>query len=120
VDTLIYDAHCDFCKSWVDWALKRNAGEHLEFIGCQSEERKKRFPHINETDCEKAMYVVLSDGRTYSGGDALPFFLTAIPGWRWTRFLFKIPGALFISRAIYRWIARNRSRFKTCGNKVNY
>jgi predicted DCC family thiol-disulfide oxidoreductase YuxK len=109
---LIYDGECEFCKSWVQWALKRDADRRLEFISCQSEERQKRFPHVRLQDCEQAMYVVTPENRTFAGGDAVPYFFSAIRGWKWVAFLFKIPGVLQIARPTYRWIARNRSRLR--------
>jgi len=108
--TLIYDGDCSFCKGWVEWARKRDAEQKLEFITCQSDERKQRFPQIQEADCLKGMYVVLPDGRFFWGADALSYFLGAVSGWRWSAGLFRIPGALFIARPIYRLIARNRHK----------
>jgi predicted DCC family thiol-disulfide oxidoreductase YuxK len=109
---LIYDGKCEYCKSWVDWASQRGALKEIEFISCQSQERKQRFPQILESECAQAMMVVLPDGKILSGGDAVPQFLSSVRGWRWTTPLFKIPGVLMIVRPIYRWIARNRHRMK--------
>jgi len=108
---LIYDGECGFCKKWVDWIRKRDKAQQLEYLPCQSNERKQRFPQINEMDCLKAMHVVLSDGPIFSGADAAPHILRALPGWQWCAAMFKIPGALLVARPVYRSIARNRHRF---------
>lgn len=108
--TMIYDSDCGFCKGWVDWIQKRDNHHRIEFLPCRSQQRIERFPKIEEADCLKAMYVVLPDGNFFSGADAAPYLLKALPKWKWASMLFKIPGVLLVARPIYRWIARRRHR----------
>jgi len=60
----------------------------------------------------RAMQLVLADGRVLSGADAVPEILLRIRGWGWLARLFALPGARFLARRLYAWIARNRMRLK--------
>jgi predicted DCC family thiol-disulfide oxidoreductase YuxK len=108
---MIYDAECQFCQGWVNWIQERDTTQKIEFLPCQSEERKKRFPRIDETECLKAMVVGLPGGALLRGADGAPHLLEALPGWKWAASLFRIPGVLWIARPIYRFIAKNRKLF---------
>lgn len=111
-NALIYDGECEFCKSWISWALKHQADNKLELISCQSAERQHRFPHIRLEDCEQAIHVITPEGKIFIGGDAVPYFFEAIHGWQWVAFLFKIPCVLWLARPTYRWIATHRHRLR--------
>ncbi len=92
----------------MEWARERDTQQKIEFVPCQSAERRERFPQITEDDCLKAMYVVFPDGRFFAGADAAPHLLHLLPNWKWCVTLLSIPGIVQIARPVYRLIARNR------------
>ncbi|MCP4255837.1 MAG: DUF393 domain-containing protein, partial [Candidatus Scalindua sp.] len=63
----------------------------FEFIPCQSEELKSRFPNIREEACMEALHVVTPDGRILAGDRSLPEILHNLRYFRWLAIFFKIP-----------------------------
>jgi len=106
---LIYDAECPVCRDATDW-VRRNASapDAFEFLPCRSVEARNRFPHIEEAACMQAVHLVLPDGTVLTGEQALPEVLRRLPGYRRAAALFRLPGARFLSRAIYRRFAAHR------------
>ena len=60
--------------------------------------------------CLTAMQLVLPDGRTLAGADAVPELLRRIRGLGWLAGVFSLPDARPIARRVYAWIAKNRMR----------
>ena len=56
------------------------------------------------------MQLVLPDGRTLAGADAVPELLRRIRGLGWLATVFALPGASPLARRVYGWIAKNRMR----------
>ncbi len=80
----------------------------FEFVACQSEERKSRFPGIGEKACLDALHLVAPDGRILAGDKSLPEILCHLRYLRWLTIFFKIPVINLAPYFIYRWIANNR------------
>ena len=57
-----------------------------------------------------AMQLVLPEGRTLAGADAVPELLRRIRGLGWLAAVFALPGARPVARRVYAWIAKNRMR----------
>lgn len=109
--TLIYDAECSMCRASALWLMRRAlSGGALEILPCRSSVRRERFPQVAEEVCLTAMQLVLPDGRTLSGADAVPELLRRIRGWGWVAGVFALPGIRPVARRLYAWIARNRMR----------
>ncbi len=107
---LIYDGDCGFCRGGKDW-IERNAVEGaFEFLPCQSDERRSRFPLVPEEACMGAMQLVLPDGKVLAGDKAIPEILSRLKRWRWLSVLFKIPGVSLLAPHVYGWVAKNRYR----------
>jgi predicted DCC family thiol-disulfide oxidoreductase YuxK len=106
---LIYDAECSLCCGCMNW-IKSHAmdTETFEFIACQSEERKSRFPDIREEACLAAFHLVTPDGRVLAGDKSLPEILANLRYFRWLVIFFKMPVISLLSYCVYRWIANNR------------
>ncbi|MBT6229025.1 MAG: DUF393 domain-containing protein [Candidatus Scalindua sp.] len=106
---LIYDAECSLCCGYMNW-IKSHAMDTVtfEFIACQSEERKSRFPDIGEEACLEALHLVTPDGRTLAGDKSLPEILCNLRYFRWLAIFFKIPVISLLSYFAYHRIANNR------------
>ncbi len=106
---LIYDARCSLCRGCMKWIeLHAIRGDAFEFISCQSEERKKRFPEITDEACRKSLQLALSGGQILVGEEALPEILMRLKGyWRLCVF-FRIPILKTVLYAVYRWVSNNR------------
>ena len=57
-----------------------------------------------------AMQLVLPDGGTLAGADAVPELLHRIRGLGWLATAFSLPGARPVARRVSAWIAQNRMR----------
>ena len=108
---LIYDGDCAMCRSSALWLMRlaMSAGQ-LEILPCRSAPRRIRYPLLTDEACMTAMQLVLPDGRTLAGADAVPELLHRIRGLGWLATAFSLPGARPIARRAYAWIAKNRMR----------
>ena len=106
---LIYDARCSLCRGCMKWielhAIERDI---FEFIPCQSEERRNRFPEITDKDCQKYFHIVLPNNKILAGDKALPEVLNRLKGFRWLSILFKMPIIKEFLYVVYRWVSNNR------------
>jgi predicted DCC family thiol-disulfide oxidoreductase YuxK len=73
--------------------------------------RTSPSPVVSDAQMEKALYLVLPDGRALPGFDAYRHVVPRVPGLWWQVPVFYVPvlSRLF-GRPIYNWIAANRSR----------
>ena len=60
---VIYDGACGLCQGGIHWISRRAVRGALEFLPCQSVERRVRFPALEEARCMEAIHLVLPDGR---------------------------------------------------------
>jgi len=106
---LIYDAECSLCCGCMNWIKSHSIRtDTFEFIACQSEERKSRFPEIRDEACMEVLHLVTSDGRILAGDESLPEILCNLSYFRWLVIFFKMPIISILSYFVYRWIADNR------------
>src|SRR5207249_4026268 len=71
--------------------------------------------NLRPEELEKAMYVI-SEGRSFSGFFAYRVISLAVPiFWPLVPFLF-LPGVSALGAVMYRFVARNRHKFVTCGS----
>lgn len=107
--TLIYDGDCRFCRLWVErW--RRTTGEDLEYVSLQ--ERGERFAHVSDAELERAIHLVLPDGRTYRAAEAVARALATTPFGRLRFWAYRrVPGVAQVSEAVYDFVARRRALF---------
>jgi predicted DCC family thiol-disulfide oxidoreductase YuxK len=110
---LIYDGDCPLCRASALWLLRRaeaGGARDLELLPSRSPARRRRFPQVSDEACQRAMQLVLPDGRVLAGADAVPEILRRIPRWRWLAGVLAWPPVRPLSRRVYRWVADNRMR----------
>jgi predicted DCC family thiol-disulfide oxidoreductase YuxK len=106
---LIYDDKCSLCCGCMNWIKSHAIKEDIfEFIPCQSEERKNRFPEMREEACLDALHLVTPDERILVGDRSLPEILSRLRYFRWLAVFFKMPVISLLSYVVYRWLANNR------------
>jgi len=105
---LIFDKTCPICSSAVKWIDEHEARDSFEMVPCQSEAMIFRFPEIKRAACMNAMHLVLPDGTVMVGEKALPEIVLRLRRYHFAAVLFKLPGALALSRIAYRWFADRR------------
>jgi predicted DCC family thiol-disulfide oxidoreductase YuxK len=109
-DIVVYDSQCGFCTTQVEKIHRWDNGERLSFISLHDDEVERRWPGIDHDRLMKEMLVVDRDGNHYWGPDAIRYLTRRLPRLWWAAWVFNIPGAMFVWRRIYRWVARNRYR----------
>jgi predicted DCC family thiol-disulfide oxidoreductase YuxK len=107
---LIYDGECPVCVKAVEWVRSRSDPHAFEFLSCHSKDLLRRFPSIEKAACLQAMHLVLPGGTVLAGAQAVPEILSRLRRYRWSAFLFRLPGAGILSRLFYRWFAKRRHR----------
>jgi predicted DCC family thiol-disulfide oxidoreductase YuxK len=103
----IFDGDCGFCRAWIArW--KEATGEAVDYATSQSV--AERFPEIPREAFARAFQLVLPDGRSFEGAEAVYATLAQKPGagrlaWAYAH----VPGFGAISDLVYGIIARHRS-----------
>lgn len=104
---MIYDGRCGFCVRSMAWFLSFDGLGQIKI----RDFRSNPSPVISDAQVEKALYLVLPDGRALPGFEAYRYVVLRVPGLWWLVPLFYIPVlSRLIGRPAYNWIAANRSR----------
>jgi predicted DCC family thiol-disulfide oxidoreductase YuxK len=103
---MIYDGRCGFCKRSMAWFL---AFDGLGQVAVR-DFRTNPSPVVSDERVEKALYLVLPDGRALPGFEAYRYVVLRVPGLWWQVPFFYIPVlSRLLGHPIYNWIASNRS-----------
>jgi predicted DCC family thiol-disulfide oxidoreductase YuxK len=104
---LFFDAECEFCTRIARWL-----GEPMKRPGLAAtplqDPRVASLLGLSPDQLKRTIRFVLSDGQQYLGAEAV---LAVVREVWWSpplAFMSRIPGALFVTRAGYRWVARRR------------
>ena len=90
--TLIYDDKCSLCRGSMKWIELHAIRKGLfEFVPCQSEERRLRFPWLAEERCMQSLQLVFPDGQSLTGDEVIPEIVLRLRGCRIVGVLFKLP-----------------------------
>lgn len=102
-----YDGECAFCLRWVrriEGALQQHS---FAFVPLQTPWVKARL-NVSEAELMAEGRLILADGRVLGGANAAVLLAQYI-WWLWPLwFASKIPGAMPVIRACYRFVAKNR------------
>ena len=103
----IFDGDCGFCRQWIArW--KEETGPWVEYA--PSQEVADRFPEIRKEAFARAFQLVLPDGRSFEGAEAVFATLAQAPGrGRLAAAYRRLPGFAALTELVYRVIARHRS-----------
>ena len=115
---MIYDGDCDFCSRWVSrWRYA--AGDRLDYLPFQDARIAARFPELPRNQFERAVQLVETDGRVYSGAEAIFRALAHRPRARWLLHWYqRSPGFARASEWGYRLVARHRRHFSALTRKA--
>ena len=103
---MIYDGRCGFCVRSMIWFL---AFDGLGQIKTR-DFRTNPSPVVSDAQMEKALYLVLPDGRALPGFEAYRYVVLRVPGLWWLVPFFYVPVfSRLIGTRIYNWVAGHRS-----------
>jgi predicted DCC family thiol-disulfide oxidoreductase YuxK len=104
---MIYDGRCGFCVRSMVWFL---AFDGLGQIRTR-DFRTNPSPVVSDAQMEKALYLVLPDGRALPGFEAYRHVVLRVPGMWWMVPFFYVPVlSRLIGHPVYNWIAANRGK----------
>jgi predicted DCC family thiol-disulfide oxidoreductase YuxK len=107
---MIYDGRCGFCVRSMAWLL---AFDGLGQISIR-DFRTDPSPVVSDAQVERALYLVLPDGRALPGFEAYRYVVLRVPGLWWQVPLFYIPVlSRFFGHRVYEWVAANRGRLSS-------
>lgn len=107
---MIYDGRCRFCV--------RSMARFLAYDGLGQisvrDFRTNPSPVVSDEQMEKALHLVLPDGRALPGFEAYRYVVPRVPGLWWQIPFFYVPVlSRLVGRPLYNWIARNRGRLSS-------
>jgi predicted DCC family thiol-disulfide oxidoreductase YuxK len=102
---MIYDGRCGFCVRSMAWFL---AFDGLRQIRVR-DFRTNPSPVVSDQEMEKALYLVLPDGRALPGFEAYRYVVLRVPGLWWQIPFFYVPVlSRLAGTPLYNWVAGNR------------
>ena len=109
---LLFDGDCGICTSWSRWAERIDRRDLYEIVPYQSiPEADLKARGVTYADCDGALQLLPAEGRVRSGALAINRFLFHYPPWSvLVAILYIVPVFLLAELAVYRLVARNRSR----------
>ena len=103
---MIYDGQCGFCKRSMAWFLAFDGLKQIQV----RDFRTDPSPVVSDEAVNKALYLVLPDGRALPGFEAYRYVVLRVPGLWWQIPFFYVPVlSRLVGHPIYNWIATNRS-----------
>ena len=105
--TLVYDGECGICLAAAARLRGWDREARIALVPFQDAAAVRRLG-LALPAVAAAMHLALPDGRVFAGADAVPEMLRLLPGKRWLRWIFLVPGVPAVARRVYRWIAARR------------
>ena len=117
VTTVLYDEDCGFCRWSADKLKAWDARRRLTFAAIQSPRGTELLHVVAEAQRLDSMHAVTTDGRVWSGGQAVRVILAELPSGRVLASVAAVfPGA---TDTTYRLVARHRERLgRTLGQRA--
>lgn len=111
IPLMIYDGDCNFCKFWISrW--QRSTTGRVEYIASQDPRVAEQFPELPPECFETAVQFIETDGRVYSGAEAVFRSLTYSPFRQWPLWIYdRVPGVAPVTEWAYHFVARRRTGF---------
>ncbi|MGH7527019.1 MAG: thiol-disulfide oxidoreductase DCC family protein [Gemmatimonadales bacterium] len=115
---LLYDGNCGFCNDWVGRLRRWDQRGAIDYLPAQLRADVQDLPSIPDEALDRAMHLVLPNGRVYQGARALSPLLSLLPGGALLAPILRVPGVQSLADRVYAWIAARRHRLgcsSSCG-----
>eukprot|EP01068_Selenidium_serpulae_P000180 Selendium_serpulae@DN1026_c0_g1_i1.p1 len=108
-DVVIYDGHCNFCKSQVRLLSRLDCcGNRLAFISLHDARVHDRYPDLTHEMLMEEVYVVDTAERRHAGSNAVRYLTRRLPVlWLFAPVL-HLPGTAWLWRWLYSQISKRR------------
>jgi predicted DCC family thiol-disulfide oxidoreductase YuxK len=112
--TLIYDAHCPFCRRWA-LRLQRFAGaDRLQIAAMDAPGTMDLHPNFDYSRAVRAVQLILENGYLCEGAEAAMNAVALRPGFGFLKYFYYVPLFRQAADLFYAIIARNRNRCESC------
>ena len=121
VDVVIYDGHCNFCRSQVENLNRLDIGSRrLAHLSLHDPRVAERYPDLTHQQLMEQMYVIDSSNRRHGGAEAVKYLSRRLPLLWMAAPCLHLPGSAQLWRWIYQQVAKRRYKLagKTCENDV--
>jgi predicted DCC family thiol-disulfide oxidoreductase YuxK len=108
---MVFDGDCNFCTLWIRrW--QQITGDAVDYLPSQDPQIAARLPEIPRERFQKSVQLIETDGKVFSGAEAVFRALAKNPKWQWPLHFCKTSLALakFTERA-YQFVAGHRTGF---------
>lgn len=106
---LVYDGHCDFCKSSLLVVRFFDVFQQITFVDSH-DSAALASTGVRFENAEEAAYAVRPDGKQFAGFDAFRQVAWQLPATALLAPLLYVPGVPQLGRRTYEWIKTNRHR----------
>lgn len=114
--TLVYDNDCGFCKNSLRIVKKFDWFNRLSLVPSCSNNNYTNVLDVNRLNFEMA--AVEENKEIYYGADAFEQVFSKVPLFWFIAIIMKIPGAIYVSRFVYKYIAKNRQKLSSEGCNI--
>lgn len=111
---ILFDGVCNLCNNAVNFVIKRDKKNLIQFVSLQSETAKVLLANCNMEAEEMKSFVFVEEGKPYTQSTAALKVCRYLTG-LWPLLYGFIIVPCFIRDGIYKWIAKNR--YKWFGKK---
>jgi len=105
---MIYDGECNFCKFWIIRWQQATEGK-VEYIRLQDPRVRQQFPEIPREQFEESVQFIETNGRIYTGAEAVFRSLVYARGLSWLLWVYQhLPGVEPVAEWMYHFVAGHR------------
>ena len=112
---LLYDGWCPFCRKQVARLKAMLRGVDVDYRSFRDEGVLENFPGLSEERCDKAIQLVRTDGKVFSGLSAIVRLLSK-KTWGKLALVYFLPIVMQLGDLAYAWVGKNRFRFNGNGS----
>jgi len=106
---LIYDWNCELCVNLMKFIKTLDRANEIVFLPYDHVIARELAGNSSEENLAGNFHIVLPTGNLYSGDEAIPYVIGALPGGKIPKWLLQhIPGRRFFLKAFYRCIVKMR------------
>jgi predicted DCC family thiol-disulfide oxidoreductase YuxK len=114
--TVLYDPVCGLCRRAHDWLAQQPKLVELRFVPCNSDEARKRYPHLDHALTTKDLTLVSDEGEVYFGPKAWLMVLWALSAYREWSYRLSSPERLPTTKRVVSLISQNRYQISRVTN----
>ncbi|MEQ8848167.1 DUF393 domain-containing protein [Botrimarina sp.] len=107
-DVVLYDGRCRFCRARVEQLRWFDSGGRLAYLSLHDPRVAEDHPGAPAERLLEEMCVVDQQGSYHWGAEAVRYLSRRLPRLWWLAPLMHFPGAMWLAKPAYAWVARHR------------